>query len=101
MIKMMNMEKQFEDAKFKVMEDTFDALVSVAGHSPVGTYDGRSTMKAFKTFQTMKINYAQLISFAQHLCNISRYFKIPEHSETIKTAGKKLNRFANNYEMFL
>ena len=98
---MMNMEKEFETQKFRVTEDTFDALVSVAGHAPVGTYDGRSSMKAFKKFQNLTVKYANLISFAEYLCSISRYFKVPEHSETIKEAGKKLNRFANNYEMFL
>lgn len=97
----MNFEKEFEWAKFKVMEDTFDALAHVAGHAPHGTYDGRSTLKAFNKFRTMKQDYGNIKSFAQHLCNISRYFKIPENSKIINEAGKNLNCFANNYEMFL
>lgn len=98
---MLNIEKEFETQKFNIMENTFDALVAVAGHSPVGTYDGRSAMKAFKKFQNIKVTYANLISFAEYMYSISRYFKIAENQKLFKNISRKLKQFANNYEMFL
>ena len=98
---MIPIEKEFERQKFTVMEETFDALAHVAGHSPVGTYDGKSTIKAFKTFRTMKHSYAQIKSFAEHLYNISRYFNVRENSELIRKTSRNLSHFADAYEMFL
>lgn len=98
----MNFEQEFEYAKFQVMEDTFDNLVTVVGHTDeIGVYDTRASMKAFRRLQTLKINYGSLKDFADYLYNISRYFKIPENSELIKETSKKLNRFAESYSMFL
>ncbi len=97
----MNFEKEFEWAKFKVMEDTFDALVHVARHAPHGTYDGRSTLKAFNQFRNLKQDYGNIKSFAEHLYNISRYFKVRENSELIGETSKKLSNFADAYEMLL
>ncbi|MBQ2654276.1 MAG: hypothetical protein IJF83_12015 [Methanobrevibacter sp.] len=97
----MNFEKEFEWAKFKAMEDTFDALAHVAAHAPIGTYDGRATLKAFNKFRDIKQDYGNLKSFAEHLYNISRYFKVRENSELIGEASRKLSNFADAYEMFL
>lgn len=97
----MNFEKEFERERFKVMEDTFDALVHVAGHAPIGTYDGRSTLKAFKQFRKLKQDYGNIKSFAEHLYNISRYFKVRENGDLIGEASRKLSNFADAYEMFL
>ena len=97
----MNFEKEFEWERFAVMEDTFDALAHVAGHAPIGTYDRRSTLKAFNQFRNLKQDYGNIKSFAEHLYNISRYFKVRENSELIGEASRKLSNFADAYEMFL
>jgi hypothetical protein len=97
----MDIQKEFENAKFDVMENTFDALVKVAGYSEYKTYDHRAGMRAFKRFQNLKHSYGCIKEFAEYLYNISRYFKVKEYSDLLRDASKKLNRFAESYSMLL
>ena len=101
---MINMDimAEFEYARFKVMEDTFDALVAVVGHTEeIGIYDTRAGMKAFRRLQKLKINYGSIKDFADYLRNMTRYFKNAENAELIRNISKRLNNFAESYRMLL
>ena len=97
----MDMIKEFEYARFKVMEDTFDVLVSIAGHEDYKTYDYRASMRSFKRFQNLKQSYGCIKDFADYLHNISKYFTVRENADRVKAVAKKLNSFAEEYSMLL
>ena len=86
----------------KVMNLVYTALMKVLGETQkFGTYDVRACRKASKKLMELKLTYGALLSFADYLCNISKYFTIKENNELVGNAGKKLYAFAMNYEMLL
>lgn len=97
----MNFEKEFEYAKFKVMENTFDVLANIAAHGSSKTYDYRASMKSFKKFQNLKQTYGCIKEFANHLYNISKYFTVRENADRVKQIARQLNSFAESYSMLL